>query len=207
MDILARNQHALAVKQNVEKVDRELIRSQVENFLSNLERVAILWDLLDKNKYRYRIQNYGQFDSDINLIPRKNDNYQTAFQLKTLITSCAKPFAHTKNGERISKAGKEYFHHAAKLQLRYLETLTIIKRDLQDILFQKKPSESTQFFQTITSWFSLSQPATTEVYEADEHHPILKDKLFIKRLKTEIKHFEICLRLFEQTCIATIIAT
>lgn len=46
-----------------------------------------------------------------------------------------------------------------------------------------------------------------EEYEANENHPILKDKAFIKKIKTEIKHFEICLRLFEQTCIATVIAT
>lgn len=47
----------------------------METYLQNLERVAILWELLDKNKYRHRVQFYGQFDAAINLIPRKNDNY------------------------------------------------------------------------------------------------------------------------------------
>lgn len=45
------------------------------------------------------------------------------------------------------------------------------------------------------------------MYAPDENHPVLQDKVFIKRIKTEIKHFEICLRLFEQTCVATIIET
>jgi len=115
--------------------------------------VAILWDLLDKNKYRYRIQFYGQFDSAINLIPRKNDNYQTVLQLKTLLTSCAKPFSKARNGERISKAGKEYFHHAAKLQLRFLEVLQFSKHELFTTLHQKKPVEPPTLLSTLTSWF------------------------------------------------------
>lgn len=143
------------------------------------------------------------------MIPRKADNYQTVFQIKTLLTSCAKPFSKARNGERISKAGKEYFHHAAKLQLRFLEILQLTKHELHRILHQKKPVDPPSLLTTLTSWFtteSRPEPQSLE-YEPDSDHPVLKDKVFLKKIKTEIRHFEICLRLFEQTCIATIIQT
>ena len=61
----------------------------------------------------------------------------------------------------------------------------------------------------MASWFTSEKAKEDKMnmYTADENHPVLMDKIFIKKIKTEIKHFEICLRLFEQTCIATIIET
>lgn len=182
----------------------------MEEFLKNLEQVAVLWELLDKAKYRHRIQFFGSFDAAINLIPRRTDNYQTIFALKTLLTSCARPFARTKNGERVSKADKEYFHHSSKLQLRFFEVLNTIKNDLSKHLYQQKPVEPKSIFSALSSWFSQtineeSSIAGSNYYEFDENHPLLKDKVFLRKLKTEIKHFEICLRLFEQTVISTII--
>lgn len=116
--------------------------------------MAILWELIDKAKYRHRIQFYGQFDAAVNLIPRKADNYQTVFQLKTLLTSCAKPFSKARNGERLSRAGKEYFHHAAKLQLRFLEVLSLTKHELHSVLHQKRPVDPPSLLTTLTNWFT-----------------------------------------------------
>ena len=37
--------------------------------------------------------------------------------------------------------------------------------------------------------------------------PLVVSRDLQKKLKTELKHFEICIRIFEQTCIETIVET
>ena len=47
-----------------------------------------------------------------------------------MFTSIQKPYGTTNSGEKISKAGREYFHHACKLNLRFIELLQTIHREL-----------------------------------------------------------------------------
>jgi len=47
-----------------------------------------------------------------------------------LFTSIQKPYGTTNSGEKISKAGREYYYHACKLNLRFIELLQAISRDL-----------------------------------------------------------------------------
>jgi len=53
LDILADNPNAVRIQ--TKPVSKADLHNHTENFLSSLERVAILWDLLDKNKYRHRL--------------------------------------------------------------------------------------------------------------------------------------------------------
>lgn len=53
LDILADNPNAVRIQ--TKPVSKTDLHNHTENFLSSLERVAILWDLLDKNKYRHRL--------------------------------------------------------------------------------------------------------------------------------------------------------
>jgi hypothetical protein len=57
LDLLAENHNALGTAKR--PINRHELGLQMETFLNNLERVAILWELLDKNKWRHRVQFYG----------------------------------------------------------------------------------------------------------------------------------------------------
>jgi hypothetical protein len=46
------------------------------------------------------------------------------------LTSNHKPIGVTKNEEKVSKAGREYFMHAAKLQLRFNEILKLLNSEI-----------------------------------------------------------------------------
>ena len=41
-----------------------------------------------------------------------------------------KPYGINKKGEKVSKAGKEYFQHAASLQIHFFELTALIKHRL-----------------------------------------------------------------------------
>lgn len=88
----------------------------------------------------------------------------------------------TKNDEKVSKAGREYFLHAAKLQLRFNEVHKLLVQEIA-------PLQQAG----IISWLTKS--------------PLVVSRDIQKKLKTELKHFEICIRIFEQTCIETIVET
>jgi hypothetical protein len=95
-----------------------------------------------------------------------------------------KPIGITKADDKISKAGREYYYHCAKLQLRFKELINVIENDIT-------PNFKSQSF---ISWLMQSGPK-----------PI--DTKVLRKLKTELKHFEICSRIFEQVCIETILET
>lgn len=101
----------------------------------------------------------------------------------------------TKREQKISKCNQEYFHHAAKLQLRFNELMVIIQRELREKL---RPTENRGVLQMFTSFFMNDSLD-------DGVHAILKDVSFLKRLKCELKHYEICVRIFEETCIHTVL--
>jgi hypothetical protein len=50
--------------------------------------------------------------------------------VRTLLTSNNKPVGVTKNDEKVSKAGREYFLHAAKLQLRFNEVFKLLNQEI-----------------------------------------------------------------------------
>ena len=72
--------------------------------------------------------------------------------------------------------------HAAKLQLRFNELLKLLNSEIA-------PLQSGGILQWLTK------------------APLVVSRDLQKKLKTELKHFEICVRIFEQTCIETIVET
>lgn len=83
------------------------------------------WNIIKLSKYSYRTGDLGTYNEQIaQLIPRGTD---AIFLAKTLMTSIAKPCGSTKNGEKISKATKEYYYHAAKLSLRFYSLVRLMQ--------------------------------------------------------------------------------
>lgn len=109
LDTLAENRVTI-----FNKDDYKSLSDQVESYLKALEDLARAWNLIKVEKYRHRAKHYGTHDHAINLIPRRTDRHQI-FNLKTMLSSCRKPYAVTKRDQKISKVNQEYFHHAAKL--------------------------------------------------------------------------------------------
>ena len=106
-----------------------------------------------------------------------------------MFTSIQKTYGTTNSGEKISKAGREYFHHACKLNLRFIELLQTIHRELTPRY--SKPSSLTGFFKQLGLDFDAKK---TPKFEA----------AVLRRVKTEVKHFEICFRIFEESVINAI---
>lgn len=156
------------------------IKNHFDSFLKQLELLAKHWGLLKEEKFKFRSKNVGTHNDSVSqLLPRMSQPY---FTLRTLLTSNHKPIGVTKNDEKISKAGREYFLHAAKLQLRFNEVFKLLAAEIAPL--QQGG---------IMSWLTKS--------------PLVVGKELQKKLKTELKHFEICIRIFEQTCIETIVET
>ena len=55
------------------------------------------------------------------MLPR--DPTKNYFSVMTLLMSNKTPVANTTDNDKVSQAGREYFYHAAKLQLRFRELL------------------------------------------------------------------------------------
>jgi len=100
----------------------------------------------------------------------------------------------------VGLADKEYFYHSAKLQLRFRELLKLIKDELQPAMPLGSCSHQSQSsFLNITSWFHTQQ-------QDDTSEPIISICLQ-KRVKTCLKHFEICGRILEQVVVKTLEVT
>lgn len=105
-----------------------VVKTLFETFLRQLEQLAKHWGLLKEEKFKYRAKNVGTHNESVSqLLPRTSQPY---FTLRTLLTSSHKPIAVTKNEEKVSKAGREYFLHAAKLQLRFNELIKLFNIEI-----------------------------------------------------------------------------
>jgi hypothetical protein len=52
------------------------------------------------------------------------------FSVKSLLSSCMKPYTVAKSGNKVSMAGKEYFQHAASFQVHFFELTALVKHRL-----------------------------------------------------------------------------
>ena len=104
---------------------------QLEKYLACLEKLAHHWKLIQQSKYEYRCKSYGSYDQNIVMVPHDASSRSKLsgpfLSAKTLLSSCMKPVAETKQRQKISQAGKEYFQHAASLQLHFFELTALIK--------------------------------------------------------------------------------
>lgn len=109
--------------------ENQYLRQQTEKSLRDLERLSLQWDIIKPTKYKHRQRFYDTHDEAIGqFIPRTTRQY---FCLKTLLTSTSKPVATTTSGEKISRAGKEFFNSAARLNLRFYELIRNINGGLK----------------------------------------------------------------------------
>ena len=109
------------------------------------------------------------------------------FVVKTFLTSLAKPCGTTKKAEKITKATREYFHHAAKLSLRFYELVKFINTQLSAEI------NRTQGVLSKMQLFMFGKAVEVKVSKAT-----------LAQLKRELKHFEICVRVFEEQCIKAV---
>jgi len=71
------------------------------------------------------MEHLGTHNEEIaQLVPRGRDRI---FGVATFLTSLSKPCGMSKKKEKISEAKKEYFNHAAKLNLRFYELIKFIQ--------------------------------------------------------------------------------
>ena len=104
------------------------VKTLFETYLRQLELLAKHWSLLKEEKFKYRSKNVGTHNDSVSqLLPRTSQPY---FTIRTLLTSSHKPIGVTKNEEKVSKASREYFLHAAKLQLRFNELLKLLNSEI-----------------------------------------------------------------------------
>jgi len=132
------------------------------------------------------------------------------FSSQTLLSSCMKPYATNSQGKRVTKAGKEYLQHAASFQVHFLQVTALIKRGLRarlETVPEASPApEEPSILNSVYNWF-MAVPAEPELPPVEQTDTVLSDPDFLKALKRELKLFEVCLRIFEQECIETIIET
>ena len=121
-------------------------------------------------------------------MPRTTRQY---FCLKTLLTSTSKPVASTTSGEKISRAGKEYYNCAARLNLRFYELIRMVNTGLK--------AQVCKDVSVVGYMQSLLFGDSSRLEQVDQG--------FIRKFKSELKHFEICLRVFEECCIGAIYDT
>lgn len=105
------------------------IKKQIGDFLRAIEQLCEDWNLIDVRKYQHRTEFHGTHNDAVSqVLPRK---LQPAFQIQTLITAVQQPCGTTRKGDKISKADREYFYHAAKLCLRFHELAELVKVGLK----------------------------------------------------------------------------
>ena len=105
-----------------------------------------MWGIFCKDKYAYRLKNHGTHNAAVTeLLPRTDDQY---FSILSLRMSNRAPVGSTSDDGKVSQAGREYFYHAAKLQLRFRELTKLIEE-------QVVPSHRPQ---SIISWLISSPP-------------------------------------------------
>lgn len=185
----------------VDEAYRQLKISQLEDYMAALESLGKHWKLFAEGKYMHRAKTYGVYSRDIGtMIPyRKND--APFLNSQTLLSSCMKPFAVTRLDKQVSTADKEYFNHAASLQVHFLEVTAMIKKSLYQRLYMKTELTTTateaeeDLLTSVYNWFV---PKPVEIEQPKEvEAAVLVDKKFISLLKRELKLFEVCLRIFE----------
>ena len=155
----------------------------------------------------HRLTDYGNLDIYMNELPRSTQE-RKLFCVKTFVLSCKTPYMMLKDGAKIF-ISKEYSNAAGKLHLSFYtlhntitklltEKIDAINHDAEAQLNSSKVS-LIAFFKTI---FSTDQHTLQEA----QMHPLFRDgeRGFIKKLRLQIKVFELCVRNFEQTYIAMI---
>jgi hypothetical protein len=146
------------------------------------------WGMIKKEKYAYRVANHGHLDIYINEIPRST-NESKIFSVKTFVLSCKTPYMKTKDGAKVF-ISKEYSNAAGKLHLSFYTLHDLIVRELNEKLESINRSANRRsilaFFKTI---FSSGQDGN--------FHPLFKETLLLKKVKRQLKIFELCARNFE----------
>lgn len=100
-------------------------RPALNTLLAELESLGKVWKIFCADKYTYRSKNHGTHDAAVTeLLPRNSEQY---FSILTLMMTSRTPMVNTDDDNIISKAGREYYYHAAKFQLRFRELLKVIE--------------------------------------------------------------------------------
>lgn len=164
-------------------------------FLNSLEMLAQHWGVVKKEKYAHRIAVHGQLDVFINELPRCiNDG--KLFNIKTFVLSCKTPYMKTKDDTKVF-ISKEYSNAAGKLHLIFYTILNIVVKELaprlEEINKNANKGSILAFFKTIFT-------------SGDDQlfHPLFMEPALLRKIKRQIRLFDLCMRNFEQTFIAMI---
>lgn len=141
---------------------RNKLAAQLDGFLKALEKLAQFWGIVKAHKYLHRSKQPGLDDQDMILIPynKKNAPFLSS---QSLLSSCVKPFAISRAGKSVSVAGKEFFQHAASLQVHFYE-LTALVKHLLGSRRQPVSQEQTSYgiLSAVMSIFSSGASATSQ---------------------------------------------
>lgn len=96
--------------------------------------------------------------------------------------------------------------------MHFLDITAMIKKGLHERLVYKPVIEEAAaesgILSTVYNWFMPQDREVQDKHITTEGDDcVLADKKFLKALKHKIKMFEVCVRIYEQECIAAIIAT
>lgn len=151
--------------------------------------------MVKREKYMYRVANHGHLDTYINEIPRAT-NEGKIINIKTFVLSCKTPYMKTKDGAKVF-ISKEYSNAAGKLHLNFYMLHDLIVRELnlklEYIAMNNTRGSILAFFKTL---FSSGQDGV--------FHPLFKETVLLRKIKKQVKIFELCIRNFEETYIAMI---
>ena len=147
------------------------------------------------------------------MIPHRKAN-APFFSSQTLLGSCMKPFATNALGKKVTRAGREYLQHAASLKVHFFEVTSLIKNGLKKRFEHQSETERDDqdnqgIITSVYNWF-MAVPEDNEIGGTNTQSLndfVLTDKKFLKALQRELKLFEVCIRIFEQECIESIIET
>jgi hypothetical protein len=187
-------------------VECEQARS-LRTFLQSLETLALNWEMLNGQKYLHRLTNYGDLDILINELPRSIHSGKL-FCSKTFVLSCKTPYMNIKDGSKVF-INKEYSSSAGKLHLSYYTLFSTISNELTTKIDEINRTTETQLNSSRVSLLAFFKT----MFSSDNHslheaqmHPLFREaeRPFLKKLRKQIKLFELCFRNFETTYIAMI---
>ena len=85
--------------------------------------------------------------------------------------------------------------------MHFLEVTALVKKELRLKLSQDEELENQEsIFTSVYNWF-VAAPIDEELSQENNSNNVLEDKDFLKRLRRELKVFEVCIRIFEEECI------
>lgn len=184
--------------------------SPLKAYLNAVEMLAFHWNMINTTKYNHRVTKHGYLNVYIDELVREARKGKV-MNIRTFVLSCKTPYMRTKDGSKVF-ISKEYSNAAGKLHLNFYMLHHLITRELNPKLEQINKQANRGSILTFLKTIFTSNNNNNDVNGNNSNnsnnngifHPLFKETLLIRKLKRQVKIFELSIRNFEETYIAMI---